>query len=74
MPLSRTRLERRPWRLVWWCHVCGKQSRSSCPPELVPQFLEWDRVGGLAVSMREVAEMVGVSLDEVERAIADELL
>ena len=74
VPLARTRLERRPWRLVWWCSVCGKQARVMCPPELVPQFLEWDRAGGLALSMREVAEMVQVSLEDIERAIEDELL
>ena len=74
VPLSRTRLERRPWRLVWWCSVCGQQARAICPPELVPMFLEWNRAGGLALSMREVAEMGKVSLEDIERAIEDELL
>ena len=74
VPLSRTRLERRPWRLVWWCSVCGRQARAICPPELAPLFLKWDCAGGLALSMREVADMVQVSLEDIERAIEDELL
>jgi len=74
VPMQRTRVERRPWRLVWWCDVCGKQSRAMCPPELVPVFIGWDRAGGTSLSMREVAEMVQVDLDELNDAIADELL
>ena len=72
--MSRTRLERRPWRLVWWCDVCGKQSRALCPPELVPVFVGWDKAGGTSLSMREVAELVQVDLDELNTAIEDELL
>jgi hypothetical protein len=45
-----------------------------CPPELVPVFIGWDRAGGTSLSMREVAEMVQVDLDELNDAIADELL
>lgn len=74
VPLSRTRLERAPWRIVWWCEVCGRQSRAICPDELVPVFVKWDRAGGMGLSMREVADMVGVSLDVVQQAIEDELL
>ena len=72
--MGMTRLERRPWRLVWWCRVCGKQSRTMCPPELVPMVRSWDRAGGTTLSMREVAEMVKVDLDDLNAAIADELL
>jgi hypothetical protein len=72
--MRRTRLERRPWRLVWWCNVCGKQSRALCPPELVDVFTSWDRAGGTTLSIREVAEMVSVDLDELNAAIEDELL
>lgn len=72
--MQRTRLERRPWRLVWWCAVCGRQSRALVPVELVPTLVGWDRAYGTSLSMREVADMVGVSLSDVERAIADELL
>jgi hypothetical protein len=74
VPMSRTRLERRPWRLVWWCGVCGRQSRALCPPELVGLFVGWDKAGGTSLSMREVAEMVSVDLDELNAAIEDELL
>lgn len=73
VPLQRTRLERRPWRIVWWCSVCGQQANARCPDELVPMFVQWDEAGGMSLSMREVAEMVQVDLDEFNRAIADEL-
>lgn len=72
--MQRTRIERRPWRLVWWCVVCGRQSRALIPPELVPTFIEWDRAYGTALSMREVADMVSVDLDELNAAVEDELL
>jgi hypothetical protein len=72
--MRRTRLERRPWRLVWWCEVCGKQSRVKCAPELVPVFMQWDRAGGMTLSMREVADLVAVDLDALNEAIEDELL
>lgn len=74
VPLSRTRLERSPWRIVWWCEVCGRQSRAICPDELVPVFVKWDTAGGMGLSIREVADMVSVSLDDVQQAIEDELL
>ena len=73
VPLQRTRLERRPWRIVWWCAVCGQQAKAHCPDELVPMFVQWDQAGGMSLSMREVSEMVRVDLDEFNRAIADEL-
>ena len=73
VPLQRTRLERRPWRIVWWCAVCGQQAKAHCPDELVPMFAQWDQAGGMSLSMREVADMVHVDLDEFNRAIADEL-
>jgi len=36
-------------------------------------MVEWDRVGGTSLSMREVADMVSVDLDELNAAIEDEL-
>ena len=72
--MRRTRLERRPWRLVWICPVCGQQSRVLCPPEIVPVLIDWDRAFGTSLSMRELADMVDVDLDELNEAIADELL
>jgi hypothetical protein len=36
-------------------------------------FVRWDEAGGMSLSMREVAEMVQVDLEEFNRAIADEL-
>lgn len=74
VPMQRTRLERRPWRIVWWCAVCGKQSRALVPPELVPTLVGWDRVYGTSLSLREVAEWVDVDVDELSQAVEDELL
>ncbi|HEY7823989.1 MAG TPA: hypothetical protein VIG24_14205 [Acidimicrobiia bacterium] len=71
--MSQSRLERRPWRLVWWCRVCGRQSRALCPPELVPTLMEWDRAFGTSLSLREVAEWVSVDLDGLAQAVEDEL-
>ena len=72
--MTRTRLERRPWRLVWWCQVCGSQQKVPCPPEAIDTFVGWDRAGGTSLSMREVAEMVQTDLGEFERALRDEIL
>ena len=74
VPMRRTRLERRPWRIVWWCAVCGRQSRALVRPEMVPMLVGWDRVGGTSLSLREVAEMADVDLDELNQAVEDELL
>jgi hypothetical protein len=68
-----TRLERRPWRIVWSCRVCGRQSRALCHAEVVPVLVAWDRAGGMSLSMREVAEMVQVDLDVLNAAIEEEL-
>jgi len=73
VPVRVSRLERRPWRLVWWCRVCGRQSRALVRPEMVPMLVGWDRVGGTSLSLREVAEMVDVDLDELNQAVEDEL-
>ena len=74
MPIAHARLERRPWRLVWRCSVCGAQSRVRCPDELVSTFIAWDRAYGTSVSMRELVEFIKTDLDELEKAVQDELL
>jgi hypothetical protein len=73
VPMQRTRLERRPWRIVWWCAVCGRQSRARVAPELVPLLVSWDKAGGMSLSMREVADFVSADADELLRAVEDEL-
>ena len=73
VPFRVTRLERRPWRLTWWCSVCGRQSRALVPPELVPVLVEWDRAFGTSLSLREVAEWAQADADELARAVEDEL-
>jgi hypothetical protein len=37
-------------------------------------FTGWDKAGGTSLSMREVADLVNVDLDALNRAVADELL
>ena len=74
VPMRDSRLERRPWRLVWVCRVCGEQSRALVHPELVVPLMGWDRAFGTTLSLREVAEMMSVDLDELNAAIEDELL
>ena len=54
--------------------MCGQQANARCPDELVPMFVRWDEAGGMSLSMREVAEMVQVDLDELNAAIEEELL
>jgi hypothetical protein len=39
----------------------------------VPVFVRWETAGGMSLSMREVADMVSVDLDELNRAIEEEL-
>ena len=74
VPMRRTRLERRPWRIVWWCAVCGRQSRALVPPELVPTMVGWDTAYGTSLSLREVVEFATVDVDELGQAVEDELL
>ena len=74
VPMTRTRLERRPWRLVWRCEVCGSQQKVACPPEALGAFIAWDRAGGTSLSMREVADMAQTDLAEFERAMQEEIL
>jgi hypothetical protein len=74
VPMRLSRVERRPWRLVWWCRVCGRQSRALIPDEIVGTLTGWDRAFGTSLSLREVADMARVDLDELNAAIEDELL
>ena len=74
VPMSETRLERRPWRLVWRCRVCGQQSRVRCPPQLISTVMAWDRAYGTVLSLREVVEFVKTDLDGLAQAVEDELL
>ena len=74
MPLSRTRLERRPWRLVWVCESCGDEAHVPAPPDLIGPMRELDRAGGAAISVREARAFAAMSADEFETALRDELL
>jgi hypothetical protein len=64
IPLSRSRLEVRPWRLMWLCEVCGHLGRVLVPRELVPDLLRLERAGGLVVSQREFDDARSMSLDD----------
>jgi hypothetical protein len=72
--LSRTRLEKRPWRLVWACLACERTAEFPAPPDLIRPMLDLQRAGGVAISAREAKAFAAVSADEFERAVRDELL
>jgi hypothetical protein len=72
--LSRTRLEKRPWRLAWTCIACERLTTFPAPDDLIPAMLELQRAGGVAISEREVREFVGAGSDEFEAALREELL
>lgn len=74
VPLSRTRLERRPWRFVWWCEACGDLAQFPAPPDLIGPMRRLDRAGGAAISVREVRRFEGASAAEWEDAVREELL
>ena len=74
VPLTKTRLERRPWRLVWTCESCGDEAQFPAPPDLIPQMRGLERVGGAAISVREARRFATATADEFESAVRDELL
>lgn len=74
IPLRRSRLEERPWRLTWRCDVCGNPSRVLVAEDALGMLLAQDRAGGMAISRREVAEFADLSVDELSDAAADEIL
>jgi transcription elongation factor Elf1 len=72
--LRATRLERKPWRLVWKCESCGDMSAVRLAAVLVGPMIELDRAGGMALSIREVKDFEAADQDEFEAAVSDELL
>ena len=74
VPLSKTRLERRPWRLVWTCMSCGDEAHFPAPPDLIPEMRALERAGGVAISVREARAFSAMSAAEFETALRDELL
>lgn len=74
VPFSRTRLERRPWRLVWVCESCGDEAAFPAPPDLIGPMRELERAGGVGISVREARAFAAASADEFDQAVRDELL
>ena len=74
VPLAKTRLERRPWRLVWTCVSCGDEAHFPAPPDLVRRMRQLERAGGAAISVREARQFAAATADEFETALRTELL
>ena len=72
--LARTRLERRPWQLVWTCASCGDEAHFPSPPDLIRPMLAMEKAGGVGISVREARAFAKASADEFEAAVRDELL
>lgn len=52
---SRTRIEHRPWRLVWACEACEATAVRALPRQLAPALvMMMEYPGGSQVSQREV--------------------
>lgn len=72
--MSSTRLEERPWRLVWACEFCGYVSVRAVPRALIGTLVEmFDRAGGSAISRREVREFESLDPDLFEEFIVEEI-
>lgn len=72
--LTATRLEGPPWRVWWSCAECGTDSYADCPPQFAVAMMGLDRAGGTSLSKRELKGFRRVSVRDVNRAIAEELL
>ena len=72
--LAETRLESRPWRLVWRCRVCGNVARTRVHDDALPVLLALDRAGGMPLSTREVERFAKASDAEWDAALTDEVL
>ena len=73
VPLRDSRLEARPWRLLWRCPVCSAISRVRVHDDLVPAMLQLDRAGGMRVSKREAERFASAADEDWDRALEEEL-
>lgn len=73
IPLCNTALERRPWRVVWRCPNCNEMTAASVPPQMLDDFLDLDRAYGMRLSVRETKAFDMATLDELNRALVEEL-
>ena len=74
VPLVDTRLEYKPWRIVWRCRVCNNMATTKVEPEMVPALLRLQRAGGMAMSVREADYLRDESLERFNRKVQDFLL
>ena len=74
MPLSISRLENNPWRLVWKCEVCGMPAKVRVSAEALPWMLGFDRAGGMPLSKREVDRIAALDDEQFDAAVREELL
>ena len=72
--LAESRLESRPWRLIWRCRACGGMSRVRVHADALEVLLALDRAGGMPLSVRELERFAGASHVEWETALRDEVL
>lgn len=75
VPIRITRLERRPWRLLWDCAYCGRRSMRPVEPEIVGTLVEmFDVAYGSRLSLRELTDFRRLSRDHFEALIREQIL
>ena len=74
MPMVECRLERGPWRLVWWCDYCDRLSLTLVAKDVVPMLLDMEVAGGLLLSSRELELWAQADEDDLSEAFEAELL
>lgn len=56
--LATARFEDTPWRLVWTCRECRKPAKIAVADGYVDMFLDLDKAGGTAISLREYKQFL----------------
>lgn len=75
VPMRVTRLERRPWRLIWDCSFCDSRSVRRVEPEFVGTLIDlFDVAGGSQLSMRELIDFQRMSEETFEALIREQIL
>lgn len=72
-----TRLERRPWRLVWDCTFCGSRAVRQVETQFVGTLIEmFDVAGGSQLSLRELHDFrrLRQDADHFEALIREQIL
>lgn len=63
IPLTATRLEWRPWRVVWDCTGCGRTVAALVGDDALDVLLAAEVAGGMRLSEREIEEACLVDWD-----------